>query len=53
MSVVAYTQKDVVYRWKYGSENAVVLAEDLKLSQFYLLAAVGSNSTFTSSVGKS
>ncbi|OQV18234.1 Gamma-aminobutyric acid receptor subunit alpha-6 [Hypsibius exemplaris] len=47
----AYTQKDVLYRWKNGNDKAVVLAEDLKLSQFYLLAAVGSNSTLRSSVG--
>lgn len=49
---VAYTKKDVVYRWKYGDAKAVELADDLKLSQFYLLAATGSNSTLNSSFGK-
>ncbi|XP_055333460.1 gamma-aminobutyric acid receptor alpha-like isoform X2 [Paramacrobiotus metropolitanus] len=48
----AYTKKDVVYKWKYGNAKAVVLAEDLKLSQFYLLNAVGFNSTRITPLGE-
>lgn len=41
--IVAYTSQDIIYRW--NSARQVAIAEDMKLSQFDLIATPSANRT--------